>query len=260
MAEGPYFLETPYGRVAYQKKGTGPVNIIGLHGFGQDHRLFLPATRHIDLAAYTCYWVDLPFHGFTRWNSNRFTLGQLRAILQMLGRGRPYEGVGHSLGGRLWIHLLPALGRAPRRLHLLAPDGFGNPWSWLIEGTPRPLRKKAGQLLESPQRFLKMAEWLHQVGLINRFALRYLQTHLATPFARQRLFCTWNSLSGMPMNPAAARQTLKRARLPVAITLGSEDIIVPNSRVEAAVRGLTSVEVRYLPCGHWGLARQWKLW
>ncbi len=258
MAAGFAALETPYGRVAYRKMGNGPICLIGLHGFAQDHRLFLPAIRHIDLEAYTCYWVDLPFHGATEWGRHRFTLGELRAVLQMLVRDRPYEGVGHSLGGRLWIHLLPTLGEAPRHLHLLAPDGFGSLWSGVTEGTPAPIRSRLERMLQHPQRFLKMAAWLQRVGGIDRFTLRYLQKHLESPAARKRLFCTWNSLAALPMDRNTARGILADAGCPVSVTLGAQDFVIPNAKVAAALKPLGNVRLQEFPYGHWSLARHWR--
>lgn len=257
MEEGVQFLELLNGRIAYRKLGNGPRCLVAIHGFGRDGADFLPSLACEVADYYTCYLIDLPFHGQSRWDEPYFMPSDLRYIIRRLVGKRPFEGVGHSLGARLWIALLRELDPQPERLHLIAPDGIGSAWGSFTEHMPVGLRNKSERWLKQPTRFLRFANLLHEWGLIDKFALRYLQVQLATEASRARLFATWQSLVHFRMNKYRAQQLLA-GELPVDVYLGQRDHIVPPNRINTALEGLAGVKLHELDCGHWDIVRQWQ--
>lgn len=258
QADTVHFLELLNGRVAYRKLGNGPGRLLAFHGFAWDGAAFLPALSALPPEQYTCYLIDLPFHGQTQWNDPAFSRGDLIYIIQKLMSGHPYEGVGHSLGGRLWIRLLPELEHPPKRLHLLAPDGFGSMWGGLTEHAPTRLRIRTARWLKQPSGFLRFAGLLREWGVIDRFTLRYLQVQLATEATRRRLFSTWQSMLDFKLGAQRAQQILAGATFPVEVYLGKRDQVVPASRVADALEGLARVHLHRLDCGHWDIVQQWQ--
>lgn len=258
MQQALQFLELLNGRVAYHKLGNGPKRLVAFHGFGQNGKALLPGLKHYADADYTCYLVDLPFHGQTQWTDPFFTPSDLGYIVKRLVGKHPYEGLGHSLGGRFWMVLLPELDRLPEHLHLLAPDGIGSLWSGITKYSPPGLRRKSARWLKRPARFLQFAGLLHEWGIIDRFTLRYLQTQLATEATRQRLFGTWQSLLYFKMNKSRAQIVLAGAAFPVDIYLGTKDNIVPADRVAEALEGLDQVNLHRVSCGHWDIVQRWQ--
>jgi pimeloyl-ACP methyl ester carboxylesterase len=248
------YVATPMGRVAYRRLGRGPRLLIALHGFGDDGRVFEGLAAPLSTENATLYSIDLPFHGQTRWADRRYSPEALAvavaAVWAAAGR-RPFEAVGHSLGARLWLYMLPSFAENMKTLHLIAPDGMYSPWSWLREGTPLWLRFAVGPLVRNPAFLLVTARRLRRWGFIDRFALRYLERHLSTVNHRRRLLRTWQSLAYFRLGAKRARALLQAHPLPVKVYLGEQDALLPADTVLEAFSGLPQVEVHCQKGGHW---------
>lgn len=258
MEETLHFLELLNGRVAYRKLGNGPKCLVAFHGFAQDGATFVPALTSHHAAHFTCYLIDLPFHGQTKWDDPYFTPSDLNYIIRRLVGKRQFEGVGHSLGGRLWLAMLQDLDPLPDHLHLIAPEGIESLWGEWVEHAPSGLRKKLSGWLKRPTRFLRLASLLREWGVIDQFTLRYLQVQLATETTRKRLFSTWQSLLYFRMGKHRAQHLLAGADFPVEVHLGLRDTIVPASRIAEALEGLENVHLHKLDCGHWDIVQHWQ--
>lgn len=252
------FLDLLNGRVAYREAGHGPKCLLAFHGFAQDSAALLPVLKAFPADEYTCYLIDLPFHGPTRWEDLTFSRSDIRQVVRMLSAGRPYEGLGHSLGGRLWICMLPELEPPPRCLYLLSPDGISSSWGGWVEQAPARLRYRSARWLKEPSLFLRFASLLREWGVIDRFALRYLQTQLATEATRNRLFGTWQSLLQFKLGKHRAQQILAGTSCPVEVTLGQKDVLVPAEKLMEALDGLNGVCLQSLNCGHWDMVERWR--
>lgn len=248
------YVDTPTGRVAYRRLGRGPRLLIALHGFGDDSRVFEGLSAPLSTEDATLYSIDLPFHGQTRWADESYSPEALAvavaAVWAVAGR-RPFEAVGHSLGARLWLHLLARFAENMKTLHLIAPDGLYSPWSRLREGTPLWLRYLVGPVMRNPDFLLVTARRLRRWGLIDRFAMRYLERHLSTVNHRRRLLRTWQSLTYFRLGAKRARALLQAHPLPVKVYLGEQDALLPADTVLAAFSDLPQVEVHCQKGGHW---------
>lgn len=237
-------LDTPFGKVAYRKYGQGKRLLIAFHGYGQDSSDFERAIADRDHSC-TLYALDLPFHGHTQWVKPEFRPQQLLQVIDLVlqrENALRFEAVGHSLGARLWISLLPLCAGRMNALYLVAPDGFYMPWAWITEAAPSFVRQILGRLAKRPDTILALAKNLHQRGWLDLFALRYLK-HQLQPEQRERLLRTWYSLCHFSLNRHKAVELLERYKVPTLVLLGDADKIVPSSRVLPYVENLPSVLV-----------------
>jgi pyruvate dehydrogenase E2 component (dihydrolipoamide acetyltransferase) len=121
------FLELPVGRVRYARRGSGPQNVILIHGFGGDLDNWL---FNIDALAEgaTVYALDLPGHGqSSKTLADPTPAGlakTLLAFIDALGIEQPHL-VGHSLGGAVAMEAARQGGGKVRSLTLIAPAGLG---------------------------------------------------------------------------------------------------------------------------------------
>lgn len=248
-------LHTSHGSVAVHKSGQGKRLLIALHGFGQDGHVFdgvLPPLDH----GCTLYAIDLPFHGDTHWKRSEFRPAHLQALINQILKQENclrFEAVGHSLGGRLWISMLPCFAGRMNALYLIAPDGFYMPWSGFTEGTPGVLRRLAAQLVRKPERLFRLAEWLYERGWLDNFALRYLKHNLEGEATRRRLMATWYSLRHFPLDRRRAVEMLQQSNVPTLLLLGQQDRIVPPTRVQPYVEELPNVLVKEEKGTHLGV-------
>ena len=121
------FLDLPEGRIRYARRGSGPVAVVLIHGFGGDLDNWL---FNIDVLAEeaSVYALDLPGHGQSTKMVAEPTPGGLArtviAFLKALGIERAHL-VGHSLGGAIAIEVARAAKEKVRSLMLIAPAGLG---------------------------------------------------------------------------------------------------------------------------------------
>jgi pyruvate dehydrogenase E2 component (dihydrolipoamide acetyltransferase) len=129
---GHEFLDLPEGRIRYVRRGSGPQNVILIHGFGGDLDNWL---FNIDALAEgaTVYALDLPGHGqSSKTLADPTTAGLAKTLLAFadaLGIDRAHL-VGHSLGGAIAIEAARQSagnggGGKVSSVSLIAPAGLG---------------------------------------------------------------------------------------------------------------------------------------
>ncbi len=124
---GHEFLDLPEGRIRYARRGSGPQNVILIHGFGGDLDNWL---FNIDALAEgaTVYALDLPGHGQSgKTLADPTPAGLAKTLLAFaaaLGIEQPHL-VGHSLGGAIAIEAARQGGGKVRSLTLISPAGLG---------------------------------------------------------------------------------------------------------------------------------------
>ena len=121
------FLDLPEGRIRYARRGSGPQNVILIHGFGGDLDNWL---FNIDALAEgaTVYALDLPGHGqSSKTLADPTPAGLAKTLLAFadaLGIDRAHL-VGHSLGGAIAIEAARQGGGKVSSVSLIAPAGLG---------------------------------------------------------------------------------------------------------------------------------------
>jgi pimeloyl-ACP methyl ester carboxylesterase len=87
----------------HQTLGDGPINVVVVHGWFWDHRVFAPVFDMLDLGRHTYAFVDIRGYGNSRDVSGAYTIGEVAAdtiaLADRLG-WRDFHVVGHSMGGK----------------------------------------------------------------------------------------------------------------------------------------------------------------
>ncbi len=83
--------------------GNGPTNVVVIHGWFWDHRVFTPIFDCLDATRYTYAFIDIRGYGNSSDVSGAYTIGEVAAdaigLADELGR-RVFHVVGHSMGGK----------------------------------------------------------------------------------------------------------------------------------------------------------------
>ena len=255
-------LHTPSGEVAFRKYGSGPRLLVAIHGFSEDGTAFAELGKALS-GSCTLYAVDLPFHGGTLWKEKDYRPAQLAAIVEALLEregGRPFEAVGHSLGARLWLHLLPFFSNRVQRLCLLAPDGLQTRWLYLVEWLPPGWRRRFIPLLSRPGWLLSLAKALRCARLIDRFLLQYLRVHLSEEGTRKRLLHTWLALSHFRLSGKKTHRLIQQAQAPVLVLLGDKDWLVNTETIRLRLKMLDNVSIEEINATHRTICRAAAPW
>lgn len=248
MTDGGRYLASPLhfhnvGRaeIAYRVFGSGPP-VLFLHGWplnGFTYRKLLPALA----ARFTCYVVDLPGAGETRWqDDNDFSFGGQAENLRRFVEGLGWRGVhvvAHDTGGTIARELaLRAVGRLGK-LVLMGTEipGHRPPWIPLFQRLAAlPGASVSFQLLMSSQRFLRSP-----LGFGNCFVDRDLlagefRDQFVRPLCRSR-----RRLEGQLRYLRGIDWTLvdrlgddhRKIANPVLLIWGEQDTIFPPQRARA---------------------------
>ncbi len=121
---------TPDGaQIYYETRGTGPINLAMISGWGGVGGLWFAVSRQLDPHQFTCWLIDLRGHGrSTAPPENRFDFdGFAQDILAVAAaeRAETFMPVGFSMGGKLMLYLTAKCPSRVPRLILVAPVGPG---------------------------------------------------------------------------------------------------------------------------------------
>lgn len=197
--------------------GDAPPLIL-LHGFGDSTKAWmfvqepLAATRKV-------HAIDLPSHGQSDVDRAVATLDaladRLRAAIDALAPGRLHLA-GHSLGGRLALHLAEGLGDRVLSLTLIAPSGLGsavNPdfvAGFLAADKRRPMKEALRMLVADED--LVTSDMVE--GALASKRIDGAQAAL-------------EAIAGACLGEDDARADLAALRVPVLLLWGAADRVVP---------------------------------
>jgi pimeloyl-ACP methyl ester carboxylesterase len=250
----PTRFEIPFKQsvVSGVRFGNGPKLMIGVHGFADRATAFLPLSNALK-DRYTVFCLDLPFHGETKWRGSDFGRSDLvqliEHILSQTGHER-FSLMGHSMGGRIALNLVPVFRDRIEGLYLFASAGLRSHLllqrDWLPLMFRRWMRWRLIRLKKPPFWFY----WLKSLRLMPRYAAGLLEVHFTTLRRRKRLLNTWVSMFGFEINPNRHARLIRRCRIPTYVYMGEQDTAVPVSDGEVFVQQVPGAKLRILPEGH----------
>jgi pimeloyl-ACP methyl ester carboxylesterase len=89
--------------VWHKTVGDGPENVVVVHGWFSDHRVFTPVFEALDTDRYTYAFLDIRGYGQSRDIAGAFTIGEVAAdaiaLADKLGWSK-FHAIGHSMGGK----------------------------------------------------------------------------------------------------------------------------------------------------------------
>lgn len=246
------YLKFKESTVSYLEFGQGTRLMIALHGFGDRATLFEALIPSLGLK-YTVLALDLPYHGKTVWKAPTFDredLNQLFIKLLDLYEQDHFSLLGYSLGGRLSQVLLPYFVDRLDHLYLVAPDGIRTKWMFNVTLMPKWFRQIVKRLVDRPDWVFRLLRVLHQKKLITKFVHDFAYNHLKTPERRQRIFCTWISITYFANRPAKIKKLLASSALSTDLFFGKRDEVIPLSGGKWLSKGLSNVRLHVLNEGH----------
>lgn len=246
------YLQVGSNRWHILAMGEGPKYCISFHGFGdsaESYRLLLPSLGH----EFTVFAVDLPFHGKTEWNTNTYSDWDLIEFINLLLVDHQIERfflMGHSMGGRIALQLLPTFMYKLNGIFLLAPDGLHTRQLNQLLSWPNFVQNILISILKKPRWLLWTARKGYKLKLLGKFNYRFVEHNLRTPARRNRLFGTWISLRSFQPNLVEIQRELRTIYLPVIVIFGSKDRVIAADIIIRRIRTLPNVHIHILSSGH----------
>ncbi|MEM9528657.1 MAG: alpha/beta hydrolase, partial [Bacteroidota bacterium] len=233
---------------------NGPRIMLSVHGFGRNGRRM----ERLALALgneFTTFAPDLPYHGKSEWVKQQYEPKELAALFQRLiadFTDRSVYLLGHSLGGRILSATLPFLEHPNiRDLALVAPDGAGGRYTNWIDTLPASLIRPLAAFSKRPRYILRLSNWLHRRGVINRYSAEYLNHNLKDGTFRRRLAATLRSVLRFPPQPEELERALQARSISATVFAGDRDPLLHQERLAAVYGPLASVRVVPYNGSHW---------
>ncbi|PNG27768.1 acetoin dehydrogenase dihydrolipoyllysine-residue acetyltransferase subunit [Methylocella silvestris] len=226
------FAETPAGTLRYAKRGTGPEQIVLVHGFGGDLDNWL---FNIDALAEhaTVYALDLPGHGQSIKSLADASLSgmskALAGFLDKLGVSAAHL-VGHSMGGAICLRTAIDRPDLVKSLTLISSAGLGDEInidyieSFAAASSRRELKPALEQLFEDP-------------NLVSRQLIDDLLKYKRLDGVTEALKAlAKNMFPGGKQSSVLADEAAGTKR-PVTVIWGASDKIIPASHTAALPAG-----------------------
>ncbi|MEV0319500.1 acetoin dehydrogenase dihydrolipoyllysine-residue acetyltransferase subunit [Streptomyces sp. NPDC050658] len=231
-------LASVQGRaIAYTTSGSGPEEIVLVHGYGGDKNSWLFVQEPL-AARHTVYALDLPGHGESGKDVGDGSLGALADVvmgfLEALGIERAHL-VGHSLGGAVATAVAARVPERVRSLTLISPAGYGPDVDasylrgFAAAGTRRELRPEVEKLFAD-------------AGLVTRQLVDDLLRYKRLDGVDAALRALLGTLLDEDDAPALDVRPLLPESLTVAAVWGSADRVLPLSNAKS-LEGRVSLRV-----------------
>lgn len=236
------------GRVCLHKMGHGPQAIIALHGFSRTGSIFTPLA-HLLEKTHTFYALDLPFHGATNWQANSYSPEDIAKVILTSVEAKNISSaklLGHSLGGRIWLKTI-GQGLLPptiiNELILVAPDGLRGHYTGKLDKIPSGLVKALAWAGGRRDALLKLANFLHQRRLFDKYTLNYLKHHLRDERTQQMLLGSFRSLPAFRLGKTEQKGLEQLQRITTLV--GTQDPLMNFAAVQRWFQPLQNASTRH---------------
>ncbi|MCP1383649.1 alpha/beta fold hydrolase [Runella salmonicolor] len=250
-------------RLHYQTYGEGPRPLLAFHGIGQDHRCFLPLVNVLK-KQYTFYLFDLPFHGKSpAMDTEKLSMAEWQDTLEVFlaeNHLQTFSIVGFSMGGKFALATLQLFPNQIISCWLLAPDGITeSPWYRLA--TRFWLTKKLFKfVVGNVEHFKKLAYPFQKLGLVEKSAVKFAQSTLATATQRERIYRSWVGFSTIQPDIPAVASIILKYKIDLKLFLGRFDAVLPASYVQPLMKRLPNSAPIILKTGHHRLIEKVAEW
>jgi len=254
------FIEYQGARLHYAKTGNGEKTMLVFHGFGQDLSTFDHFTHRL-APHYSFYIFDLYFHGLSTWNQGEKPLSKAvwRATMERFLTTTGIETfsiAAFSMGGKFALATVEAFPEKTKELILIAPDGIKTNIWYNMATYPLPLRNFFKTLVLRPDRFEKVAGWLHRSGFIDSGLLRFADYQMSSVEKRDRVYYSWVVFRHLTFNTGRIAALMNEYHIRLLVIVGEYDRVIPPANVEPFVRKVKGARMEVLQSGHHGLINQ----
>lgn len=246
------FLNYKNSKIHYLQFGSGPKLLIALHGFADVAETY-KVLESVLAKRYTVLALDLPFHGKTEWSKAFFTKKDIQNLIDLLAQEAGFQRfslMGHSMGTRLIMKVLPKFVDRVEGLYFLAPDGIKIKGPFNMNLTPVWLRQFLKKRLTYPQRLQAVVRWLYNKGLVQPIVNKFVQVHLSNPRKRNRLMGTWISLADFITYPWRFARLLNEKQISIDLYYGKKDEIIPVKGGKRFCKSVPHAKLHVLESNH----------
>lgn len=193
------------GRLFAERVGTGPVEVIGLHGWARTRADLVRALPGVSLLAF-----DLPGFGTSPDPPGAWSSADYAELLAeaLSGLDRPQVLVGHSFGGRIAVRLAASRPEAVSGL--------------VLAGVPLFRREGARS---APARRFRIARWGHRHGLVSEARMEKLRNRFGSEDYRQARGVMRAVL--VQAVSESYEEDLTRITCPLELVWGANDTVTP---------------------------------
>lgn len=202
--------------------------MVCFHGYGETAGSFEFLGRYAG-NEYSIYAIDLPFHGYTKWNEGLiFTPHDLETIIFSIieNKENKWTLMGFSLGGRIALSLYQSIPERFSRMILLAPDGLKvNFWYWLATQT------KAGNrffhfTMKHPGWFFGLLRVFDKLRLVNKSIFKFVNYYIGEKTVRDELYKRWTALRKLQPHIKKIKALVIKHKTIVQLVYGRHDRII----------------------------------
>lgn len=205
------------------------------HGFGQDHTAF-DALAPILEERYTCYSIDLFFHGGSIWKKGEqpITIPEWKTIIQHLLEKeniQRFSLMGYSMGARFAICAFDAQPHVVDALFLIAPAGITKDrWYTLATSTPL-MRAVFKSMIAHGDRFLTLSKWLAGAGLLHKRTARFAELQMNTREKREQVYYSWVTFRALQVPAQQLAASIELHKPTVTLLLGTRDTVITEQKI-----------------------------
>lgn len=237
----------------YLQWGSGSKVLLAFHGYGNSARVFSPFVDHL-VREYTIISIDLPYHGDSKWpDGTKFTRRDLLKLVAAIKSTYKVEQIslfGFSMGGRVCLTIMEMMPASVTKVVLIATDGLTVNFYYYFLTRTYIGKKLFRNMLEKPNRFFNLVNWLNKKHLVNASRYRFVMHSLHSENSRHFLLQVWPGMSDIIPSPTKLKRLIKQFNIPVSIFMGAYDRIIPPSLARNFKNGLDTVELFVLEKGH----------
>lgn len=227
--------------IAYRTRGTGPRNLVFLHGWGGSGNYFDETIEHVDLGGVRAITLDMRGHGDSDKPDTELTLERLaRDVFSVADDAGAdvFVAVGFSMSGK-FVQYLP----------LVDPSR--------VEGLVIVAGPSAGEL---PLPAELVAQWLGLAGDGQAFVETTVTPYIHRPVPQDVLRRFGENAAKISradlertLNLTTATSFIERlgsVRVPALVVAGARDPLLPRELAEGVVASLPNARLEMLDCGH----------
>jgi pimeloyl-ACP methyl ester carboxylesterase len=246
--------------VHYIKAGRGKDVLLFFHGFGQDHSVYIPLIQSL-APHYQLYIFDLFFHGKSTWGYDEQPLEKkfwTEILTKFLAEENvtEFSVVGFSLGGKFALASLEAFSKRMKHVYLIAPDGIKTSFWYSMATYPLLLRKFFKSMIGNYNRFLKIAEFLNRINLVDKGLVRFADYQMGTEEKRKRVYHSWVVFRHLSFNVRTLASLINRNQIGLTIVAGRYDKVIEPKNMHHLLKHVRNYKFHVLDSGHGGLIYQ----
>ena len=238
----------------YVKKGHGSRKLLLFHGFGQDHSIFLPLAEAIS-GQYTCYIVDLYFHGKSTWTEDETPLEKEKwktfvDVILKENEINDLSVLGYSLGAKFALATLEAFPSKIKEIFLVAPDGIStNPW-YSLATYPSLLRNVFRSMVHNHKLFTSLGKFFSSVGIVDKGVLRFAEHQMDTIEKRKRVYYSWVVFRHLEFNMKETADLINTFGIHLTVMVGKYDKVIKPEKMNKLLRHIPVHRLEIAEAGH----------